>query len=85
MPEAARRKLVAWGDSYGTVRLYEGLTVIEFADDYCLRELLNTTSLADHLVYQLSPRLVVINPAALETLTSEMVKKGYTPKVEETL
>ncbi|NLS78811.1 MAG: hypothetical protein GXY76_16275 [Chloroflexi bacterium] len=83
LPDSAKRKLTEWCDSYGSVRLYEGLTVIEFADDYALRELMNTTSLADHLIYQLSPRMVVIEPDSLEALMSEMVKKGYTPKVEE--
>ncbi len=83
IPDKARRTLIAWCDSYGTVRLYDDLTVIEFADDYALKELMNTTSLADHLIYQISPRLVVIEPDYLEALMSEMVKKGYTPKVEE--
>jgi len=85
VPDPARRTLEQWCAGYGSVRLYDGLTVIEFADDYALKELLNTTSLGEHVIHQLSPRLVVIEPQSVTQLMTEMVKKGYTPKIEETL
>jgi hypothetical protein len=66
------------------VRIYESPTVIEFSDDFALQELLGSTSLAEQIVYQLSPRLVVIKPEAVEGLMAEMVKKGYTPQIKET-
>lgn len=85
LPDAARQTLEQWTASYGMVRLYENLTVIEFADDYALQELLNTTSLAQHIVCQLSPRWVVIEADTMNALMAEMVRKGYTPKIEEAL
>jgi hypothetical protein len=85
VPDQTRHTLNAWNASYGKIRLYEALTVIEFADDYALKELLNTTSLSDHIIYQLSPRLVVIDPKAVDTLMTEMVKKDYTPKIKESI
>ena len=83
LPDAARRRLEQWHDHYGTVRLYSNLTIIEFADDYALQELLNTTSLASAIIHQLSPRMIVIEADAVEGLMAEMTRKGYTPKLEE--
>jgi len=85
VPVAACRTLEEWWQNYGSVRLYENPTVIEFADEYTLQELLNTTSLAEQIIYQLSPCLVVIKPESVDTLMAEMVRKGYTPKMKETL
>ena len=83
VPESAKRTLSMWSESYGSVRLYDDLTIIEFADDYALRELLNTTSLADHMICQLSSRMVVIDSQAVDALMAEMIKKDYMPKLEE--
>lgn len=83
LPDGARAKLEAYWRTYGTVRLYRHPTIIEFADDYALQELLNTTSLAEYVIYQLSPRVVVIKSEAADLLRGEMIKKGYTPRVKE--
>ena len=84
IPDQAYRTLDGYWQGYGSVRLYENPTVIEFSDDFALQELLGGTSLAAQIIYQLSPRLVVINPEAVEGLVAEMVKKGYTPQIRET-
>jgi hypothetical protein len=47
-----------------------------------LQELLATTALQDYLVYQFSPRLVAIQPDAVDILVQEMEQRGYTPRVE---
>ena len=47
-----------------------------------LRELMANTSLAQHIIYQISPRAVVIEAAAVEALAEEMVAKGYTPGIQ---
>lgn len=85
IPQATLDTLETWERNYGSIRLYEDLTVIEFADDFALKELLNTTSLADHMIYQLSPRLVVIEPSSVDLLMAEMVKRDLTPKIKEAL
>ncbi len=80
MADAMRQQLERWWDSYGRVRIYEGLTVLEFADDYTLAEIKAVTSLSDHLVAEISPRLVIIEPETVALLTQELRRAGYTPK-----
>lgn len=79
---AWQEKLRTWGRNYGQLHVYENLTLIELADDYALQELLVSTSLRQHLVYQFSPRLVAIRADRVEDLIQEMENRGYTPRVE---
>ena len=81
LPEAMQERLTDWWASYGRVRLYENLTVIEFADDVALRELKVGTSLAQHIVAEISPRLAIIPRSSMGPLMDELVGKGYTPKM----
>jgi hypothetical protein len=82
MPAAAQALYRAVADHFGRVRLYDSLTVLELADDYALRELLANTSLGSHLIYQISPRAVIIRQGAVDTLVQEMIARGYTPAVK---
>ena len=77
-----QRKLRAWGRNYGQLHVYENLTLIELADEYALQELLVSTSLREHVVYQFSPRLVAIQDDAVDELVQEMERRGYTPRVK---
>ena len=77
---SAQFKLIS--KRYGRVRVYDALTVLELADDLALRELSANTSLAKHIVYQLSPRAVVLKEGAVEQLIEEMQERGYTPRVK---
>jgi hypothetical protein len=77
--EIWRTKLQTWDRNRGLLHLYENITLIELSDDYALQELLISTSLADHLVHQFSPRLVAIWADAIPTLVEEMEQQGYTP------
>jgi hypothetical protein len=76
-----QRKLRTWSSNYGRLHVHEDLTLIELADDYALQELLVSTSLQKHLVYQFSPRLAAIRADAVDELVEEMEKRGYTPRV----
>jgi len=80
MPEAIREQLTAWWEAYGRVRIYEGLTVIEFGDDYALREMKTVTQIEKAIVAEISPRLVIVRPEAAASLVEELEKSGYTPK-----
>lgn len=80
LPEAIHRQLTAWWEAYGQVRLYENVTVIEFGDSYALTEMKAATSLAQHLIAEISPSLVIIPASAVNTLVAELEKAGYTPK-----
>jgi hypothetical protein len=82
IPDTWQDMLRAWSQNYGKLHVYEDLTLIELADDYVLQELLATTALQDYLVYQFSPRLVAIQPDAVDILVQEMEQRGYTPRVE---
>jgi hypothetical protein len=81
VPEAIWGKLKDWSDTFGEVHLYGDVALLEFGDDYILRELLAATTLAQHMLYRFSPRLVAVRPEGVEALRAELVKKGYTPKV----
>jgi hypothetical protein len=77
-----QRKLRTWGRNYGQLHVHENLTLLELADEYALQELLVSTSLREHLVYQFSPRLVAIRADTVQELVQEMEKRGYTPRVK---
>lgn len=82
VPEPLRGHILNWAEGYGQVHLYDEVTLIEFADDFVLQELLASTSLAKHLVYQFSPRLVAIKAEAVDALRDELVRLGHTPRIE---
>lgn len=82
VPEEFQATLLRWWEAYGRLRLYEGLTLLEFADDFVLPELLAATGLRQQIVYQFSPRLVAIDPGGAEALIGELRRRGYTPSVE---
>ncbi len=72
-----------WWTRYGTVRLYDDLTLVELGDDLLLREILASSSLQDMLVYTFSPRLVAVRPVNVDELVAELTRLGYTPRVAE--
>lgn len=83
VPEEVRAVLDTWWTSYGQVRLYDDLTLIELDDDILLQVLLATSSLRTALVEVITPRLVAIDPAAIRPLMGEMERLGYTPRIVE--
>jgi hypothetical protein len=80
MPEDIQVQLADWWRAYGRVRIYQDLTVIEFQDDFTLAEIKAVTSLENHLIAEISPRLVIIPQNAVETLVGQLDRAGYTPK-----
>ena len=79
LPNAMRKVLDTWWASYGQVRLYEGLALLQLNDDLALRELEASTSLGQHIIARLSPRLVLVPDEAVDTLLREFTDKGYMP------
>ncbi len=82
LPTSLAKNLQTWWNSYGQVRVYQDLTIIELGDDHALTEMKAVTSLSKVMLAELSPRLVIIPKSALEPLVSELEKAGYTPKRE---
>ena len=64
---------------YANAASNDNLTVIEFADDYVLQELLSQSDLQEHLLFTFGPRLVAVRPESAEAIARQLVKKGYTP------
>ena len=83
MPAAMRSQLDAWWREYGTLRLYDDMTLIELADDLLLPELLATTSLQQHLLHQFTPRLVAVAAPGVDDLVVELTRLGQPPRVLE--
>ena len=83
MPAAIQEKLKEWQQAYGQARLYQNITLIEFADDHALAEMKAVTSLEDHLIAEISPRLVLISKDSTQILSAELEKAGYTPKLTQ--
>jgi hypothetical protein len=80
-PELVERLRPLW-ENFGRLQIYEDMTLIEFADDFCLPELLAATSLSQILVTTFSPRLVAVRTEAAADFVNELQAKGYTPHHE---
>jgi hypothetical protein len=80
MPSALQETLSRWWIRYGQVRLYDGFGLLELRDEVTLRELEAGTSLSQHIVARLSPRMVLVRDEAVDGLLKEFAAKGYTPK-----
>jgi hypothetical protein len=83
LPDAVRARLSRWWEGYGTLRLYDEVTILEFGDEYLLAEALATTALRASIVATLSPRTVVVDAAAAADLRAEFARRGYTPRIVE--
>ena len=81
LPRAWLETIAQWWANFGTLHLYADVAVIELADDYALSELLASTSLAQHLLYRFSPRLIAVRADGVDELRNDFVRKGYTPKI----
>ena len=81
IPVPLREALTGWWTSYAQVRLYEGLALLELGDDSALIELEATTSLTEHIVAKLSPRLVLVSDDTVEPLLDEFAARGHTATV----
>jgi hypothetical protein len=61
--------------------LHQNVALIECADDVTLEELMAATPLPAHVIQQLSPRVVIVDPEYLDAVLQAMTQKGYTPRV----
>ena len=82
-PKKMRTALEQWESSFGSVRLYDDVAVIELGDDQLLEELLETTSLGRHLVQVASARVALLDPRGVDELVAELTRIGQPPRVSE--
>lgn len=63
--------------------LHQNVALIECAEEILLDELMAATPLPLHVIRQLSPRAVIVDPEYLDAILQAMVRKGYTPRISE--
>src|SRR6266849_6700696 len=84
IPGRVRSSIERWWASYGSVRLYDELSLVELSEEVLPAEVLAAVpALRQHLVYALSPRLLAVEPAAADVVVAELVRLGYAPRVEQ--
>jgi hypothetical protein len=84
VPRRVRSKIERWWASYGTVRLYDELSLVELSEEILPAEVLAAVpALRRHLVYSIAPRLLAVEPTAAEAVVAELVRLGYAPRVLE--
>ena len=81
LPATVAAAIDRWWAGYGTVRLYDEITVIELGDDFVLPELLATSSLGSCLLHVFSPRLIAVEQAAVADLVAELTRLGHAPRI----
>ena len=65
----------------GRVAVYPALAVLELADPIAAQELMASTDLKAHVLYQVSPCAFILRQEGLETLIAQIQQKGYMPRV----
>ncbi len=77
------RQLEQWLASYGRVRIYTGVKLLETTDAVVMRELSATTSLDTHVVQSLHPNLLVLKKTAFEPVIDELKRRGQPPLLHD--
>lgn len=83
LPDEAEKYLAQIYERFGRVHLYDELTIVEFSDDTAVVELRAAGLLDDVLLYEFSPRLIVIDPDKVEQFAARLEAKGYMPKLTD--
>jgi Helicase conserved C-terminal domain len=84
VPRRVRSRIERWWASYGRVRLYDELSLVELSKEILPAEVLAAVpALRRHLVYAISPRLLAVEPTAAEGVVAELVRLGYAPRILE--
>ena len=71
--------------SYGRVRLYTDVSLLEAADQVVLRELSATTSLNEQVVRPIHPTLLILKKQAIELLSDELKRRGQVPLLHDSV
>jgi hypothetical protein len=76
-------QLERWIASYGRVRIYTGVTLLETADAMVMRELSATTSLDKHIVRTIHPTLHILKMPGTERILDDLKRRGQSPLVHD--
>ena len=83
VPEQALATLDRWLGSYGRLRLYDEVALVEVSEEALLSELLATGALGHLVLHAISPRVVAVAPAQTGALVEALTRLGHTPRVLE--
>lgn len=83
LPPTAVTTIQRWWKAYGAIRLYDELALIELSDDVLLPELLAASALRKSVLHTFSPRLIAVDPGAVDAVVADLTARGYTPRVIE--
>ena len=76
-------QLTNWTASYGRVRLYTGVSMLEVADNLVLRELAATTSIEEQIVQTVTPTLMILRKQGMERMIEDLKRRGSAPLLHE--
>jgi hypothetical protein len=76
-------QLEGWIASYGRVRLYTGVSMVEVADNLVMRELSATTSVEEQIVKSITPTLMILTKQGMERIVEDLKRRGQSPLLHE--
>ena len=76
-------QLEQWTASYGRIRLYSGVSMLEVADTLVMRELSATTSVEEQVVQAITPTLMLLKKQGVERLVEDLKRRGQVPLLHE--
>jgi hypothetical protein len=76
-------RLERWINSYGRMRIYTGVTLLESIDTVVMRELSATTTLDAQVVQAISPTLQILKKSGMEQIIDELKRRGQSPLVHD--
>ncbi len=72
-----------WVASYGRVRIYTGVALLEAADNVVMRELSATTSVDEYRVQAIRPTSLVLNKPGVERIIDDLKRRGQSPLLHD--
>ncbi len=69
--------------SYGRLRLYTDVTLLEVADTPVMRELAATTPLEEQVVRAIHPTALILKKQGAERIVQDLKRRGQTPLLHE--
>jgi hypothetical protein len=76
-------RLECWINSYGRMRVYTGVTLLESIDTVVMRELSATTTLDEQVVQAISPTLHILKKSGMEQIIDELKRRGQSPLLHD--
>ena len=76
-------QLERWTASYGRVRFYTGVSLMEVADSVVMRELAATTSVEEQIVQSITPTLMILKKQGAERIIDDLKRRGQGPLLHE--